>query len=177
MSKTAPKLLIFNGSTARSRDGVYQDRSGIIRRKGCSRQECERTPSEAPAPGQGGSPNPGAFDWRRPRVVVECGGAFVKSPRVGRVPESEPFAVEVVAQIHDANYTLGVTPQLATNNERSAKHARARTKRAYPSRSENSRADPPRLRTVTHRLELDTAAENPACPRGSRCQPLAARPD
>jgi hypothetical protein len=32
-------------------------------------------------------------------VVVECGGGFVKSPRVGRVPKSEPFAVEVVAKL------------------------------------------------------------------------------
>ena len=34
-------------------------------------------------------------------------------------------------------------PQLATNDARSAKHARARAKRAYPSRSEISRADLP----------------------------------
>src|ERR1035441_8323319 len=40
-----------------------------------------------------------AFGLRRPRVVVECGGTLVKSPRVGSVPESQPFAVEVVAKL------------------------------------------------------------------------------
>ena len=39
------------------------------------------------------------FRRRRPHVVVECGGTLVKSPRVGSIPESEPFAVQVVAKL------------------------------------------------------------------------------
>jgi hypothetical protein len=41
----------------------------------------------------------GSEAQKRRLAGVECGGAFVKSPHVGRVPESEPFAVEVVAKL------------------------------------------------------------------------------
>src|ERR1035441_1610915 len=47
---------------------------------GCWRQECGRTPSEAPTPLKGGSPDPGAFVGPNPGTVPRGGGPTVTFP-------------------------------------------------------------------------------------------------